>query len=425
MRSFRLFLAFCLAALAASAAGGSADAGPTFAIRGVKIFPVSGPVVEKGTLVFRDGLIEAVGPMEKVAIPEDAEIVEGEGLTAYPGLISSHTNLFLEEARPAQPQSPADFAAAAAQPSQPDQPDLWVFRQIKTKKTTLDAFLKSGITTALVAPQRGIFQGQSVLLNLNGEEPAPMVVRNPFALHINFTTARGGYPSSLMGTIAYIRQKFLDAEYFADARAVYAKNLRGMARPVYDPFAEALGPFVRDKRPVVFQCNNAEEIKRALRIVEEFKLNALLSHANEAWRDAAVLKKTPLPLLVTLDFRPPRTSRYASQGEETRRKAEAEVFPANPARLAKEGLKFALTSLGIADGGAAIKAVQGAIKAGLSHEEALRALTLQPAEFLGVSAQLGSLETGKIANVVLSKGDPFDEKAQIVRVFVDGIPAKF
>ena len=196
------------------------------------------------------------------------------------------------------------------------------------------------------APTRGIFEGQSVLLNLNGEPLPPMVLRNGAALHINFTTERGGYPSSLMGTIAHIRQSFIDAEYYAARQAQYAKGPAGLKRTEYDPRLEALVPFVRDRKPVVFQCNNVEDIKRALKIAAEFKLNALLAGANEAWRAADVLKKNPVPLLVALDFRPPAASMYATQGEELRKKAEAEIYPANAAALAKEGIAFALVSAG-------------------------------------------------------------------------------
>jgi imidazolonepropionase-like amidohydrolase len=428
-RPFVMPAVLALAALGALAFT-PAEVGPTYAIRNAKIVTVAGPVIEKGTLIIRDGLIEALGPADKTAVPEDAEIVEAEGLIAYPGLISAHTNLLLEE--PARPQGAAaaaapDFAfGGAAGPAQPPgSADVLAYKLLKPRKATVDAFLKIGVTTVLVAPNGGIFQGQSVLLNLNGEQAAPMVLKNPAALHVNMTTARGGYPSSLMGTIAYIRQSFLDADYYAGVLALYAKNPKGLKRPEFDPFLEALGPYVRDKKPVVFQCNNAEDIKRVLKIVEEFKLNALLSQANEAWRDAAVLKKAGVPLLVTLDFRPPNQSRYVTQGEDLRRKAEAEIYPANAANLAKEGIKFALTTFGLGDASAALKAIQGAIKAGLSKDEALKALTLTPAQYLGVGGQLGSLEPGKIANVILTKGELFDEKTQIEKVFVDGVLVKF
>jgi imidazolonepropionase-like amidohydrolase len=423
-----LFIVLAISGLILFALAGTSDVGPTYAIRNAKIVVVTGPPVEKGILVIRNGLIEAVGSVDKVSIPEDAEVIEGEGLIAYPGLISAHTNIFLEEpARTAEtPPGQPEFAiGAAAPPQSPQTADLMVFKQLKPKKATLDGYLKAGFTTVLVAPNKGIFQGQSVLVNLNGERAEPMVVKNPAALHINFTTVRGGYPSSLMGTIAYIRQSFLDADHYATVQTLYGKNPKGLKRPEFNPFLETLVPYLKDKKPVVFQCNNFEEIKRALKIIEEFKLNAMIAHANEAWRDAAVLKKTPLPLLVTLDFKPPTGSFYVNQGEELKKKAEAEIYPANTANLAKEGIPFALTTFGLNEAATALKNIQAAIKAGLSKDEALKALTIRPAQYLGVGAQLGSLEPGKIANVILTKGEIFDEKTQVEKVFVDGVLWKF
>jgi imidazolonepropionase-like amidohydrolase len=426
-----------LAAIGVLAAAGVSDVGPTYAIRNARIVPVSSPVIEKGTLIIRDGLIEALGPAEKTAIPEDAEIVEAEGLIAYPGLISAHTNLLLDDPSAAAgqrgtsgptilPALAATRGAGTAAETSPGTPELMVLSQLKPAKAALDGFLRSGFTTVLIAPRGGIIQGQSVVVNLNGLETGPMVLSAPAALHINFTTNRGGgYPSSLMGTIAYVRQSFLDAGHYALAREVYARNLTGMKRPVHDPFLEALVPYVKDKKPVVFQCNNAEDIKRALKIIEEFKLTGILSHANEAWRDAAALKKAGVKLLVTLDFRPPNGSFYTSQGEDLRKKAEAEIYPSNPAALAKEGIAFGLTTFGLADAATAVRNVRTAIKLGLPEDVALRALTLLPAQVLGLERQVGSLEPGKIANIILAKGPLFDEKTQVDRVFVDGAAWKF
>jgi len=423
------------AAAAVLAASGppAGDVGPTYAIRNCRIVPVTGPPVEKGVIVIRDGLIEALGAADKVKIPGDAEIVEAEGLIAYPGLISALSNLFIEQPAPARTGAPAAeteipslaVQAAPAEDRFPPGPGLLVLDQLKPKKATVESFHKAGFTTVLVAPARGIFEGQSVLLNLNGEPIGPMVLRNGAALHINFATERGGYPSSLMGTIAHIRQSFIDADYYAARQAQYAKSPAGLKRPEYDPRLEALVPFVRDRKPVVFQCNNQEDIKRALKIAAEFKLNALLAGANEAWRAADALKKSPVPLLVGLDFRPPATSKYATQGEDLRKKAEAEIYPANAAELAKAGLDFALVSGTTADGGLVLRAVRTAIKAGLTKDAALKALTIQPARFLGLDRTLGSLEPGKIANVVLVKGELLDDNAQVAKVFVDGVLFKY
>jgi imidazolonepropionase-like amidohydrolase len=423
-RSVALSVTAVLLFAAALAAG---DVGPTYAIRNCRIVPVAGPPVEKGTIVVRDGLIESLGPADRIKIPGDAEIIEAEGLVAYPGLISAFSNLFLEQpARPEggqapEPESPAPAQTAAAEDRFPPGPGLFVLDQLKPKKAAVESFHKAGFATVLVAPERGIFEGRSVVLNLNGETLAPMVVRNGAALHVNFTTERGGYPSSLMGTIAHIRQSFIDADYYAARRAQYAKSPAGLKRPAYDARLEALVPYVKDREPVVFQCNNQEDIKRALKIAAEFKLNAVLAGATEAWRVADVLKKNPVPLLVALDFRPPATSKYATQGEELRKRAEAEIYPANAAALAKEGIAFALVSGANADGASVLKAVRAAIKAGLAEDAALRALTLQPARALGLDRTLGSLEPGKIANIALVKGGIFDEGGRVVRIFVDGV----
>ncbi len=429
----RILLWTALGALCVMGTAAAPGVGPTYAIRNAKIVPVAGPVIEKGTVIIRDGLVESVGPADKAAIPEDAEIVEADGLTAYPGLISAHTNLFLEDPAAAAlrgtgaagvPALQAQRGAGAAE-TPAGTPGLAVVSDIKPLKTTIDAWLKAGFTTVLVAPNRGIIQGQSAVVNLNGLASGPMVLLTPAALHINFTTNRGGYPSSLMGTIAYIRQSFLDANHYAEAKALYAKNLTGMKRPEYDPFLEALIPYAREKKPVVFQCNNAEDIKRALKIIDEFKLSGILSQANEAWRDEAALKAAKPKLLVTLDFRPPSGSYYTSQGEDLSKKAEAEIYPSNPAVLAKAGIAFSLTTFGLTDAAAAVRNVRTAIKLGLPEETALGALTIEPARALGLDRQVGTLEPGKIANVLLVRGALFDEKAQVEKVFVDGVLWKF
>lgn len=414
-----LMLGIALSLLVPAAA---AQVKPAYALVNCRLVPVSSPPIEKGTIIVRDGLIEALGSADKITVPADAEVIEAGGLTVYPGLISAHTNLFLEVKEQEQPQTAEDFLSAYTQPSSPQQfPELQVFKEIKPKKQTVEAWHKIGVTTVVVAPSRGIFQGQSVVLNLNSDQTNSMVIKQPWALHINFTTERGGiYPSSLMGTVAFIRQKFYDTSHYALHQKKYLSSPRFLKRPEYDPFLEALVPFVVDKKPVVFQCNNQEDIKRALRLIEEFKLNAVLTHCNEAWRVAEQLKKARVPLLVALDFRPPNSSIYNQQGEAARKKAEAEIYPSNAAALLKENITFALTSFGLSES-SFIRNLQAAIKAGLEPQSALRALTVEPARILGLDRQLGTLEPGKIANLILTRGDLFGEKTRVVRVLVDGI----
>jgi len=419
----RLALALALTAIfvASLTPRAQAEVKPAYALLNCRIVAAPGQTIEKGKIIVRDGLIEAVGPAEKIPVPPDAEVIEASGLTAYPGLISAHTNLFLDVKEQDQPQNPEDYFSSFLQPSEPQEyPDLLVLKGLKPKLTTVQAYHRAGITTVVVAPNRGIFQGQSVVLNLNGENLNPMVIKQPWALHLNFTTERGVYPSSLMGTVAFIRQKFYDTHHYAQHWKKYLASPAGLKRPEYDPFLEALVPFVVDKKPVVFQCNNQEDIKRALKIIKEFQLNGILTGANEAWRVIEVIKQARLPLLVSLDFRAPATSLFAQQGEAARKKAESELYPANAAALQKENISFALTSFGLTDS-SFLKNVQLAIKSGLSPETAMRALTVEPARILGLEKQLGTIEKGKIANLILTRGPLFEDKTKVVKVLVDGI----
>jgi len=232
-----------------------------------------------------------------------------------------------------------------------------------------------------------------------------MVVKNPVALHINFSTARGFYPASVMGTMAFLKQNFLDAEHYRSYKSLYSKASKGIKRPEYSPFLEAVMPFVLEKKPIIFTCDNQEDIKRALGLIDEFKLNGFLSGANEAWRVAEKLKNKKLPLLVSLNFKPPYTSIYVNQGEEMKEKAEKKIYPANAANLHNSGIKFALTSYDLPKADRFLESIQKAIKAGLPKEEALKALTIYPASFLGMIRCLGSLSPGKIAWLYGRGGD--------------------
>lgn len=421
MRAKQFFILVGIVFFIASA--GLAATGHTYAIINCRVLSPPLPVIEKGVVIIRDGIIEAVGPKEKVQIPEDAQVVEAEGMTVYPGFINAHTTLFLEttpEAQQPQPQPGRPSPQPRQEERRPIQGAISVLGQLRPRQTVVDSFHRIGVTTILAAPERGIFAGQSVLLNLNGEKLEEMVVRNPVGLHIQFVTERGSYPNSLMGTMAFIRQSFIDAAYYAEQLTLWKKKPRFLKRPLYNPMQEALAPFVSEKKPVIFTCNNQEDIKRAIRLIQEFKLQAILSGATEAWRVIDELKQAKVPLLVSVNFRPPATSFYAAQGEAVRRKAEEEIYPANPAELYKAGLSFGLTSLGLSEAGSFSKNIQQAIKTGLPTEEALKALTIIPARILGVDAFLGTIEAGKIANVVLCSGDIFDPKSQIDKVWVDG-----
>jgi imidazolonepropionase-like amidohydrolase len=406
-----------------------ADAPSLIAIRGVKIVTGNGTTIASGTVVIRDGLIQDVGA--SVQAPPGAWIVEGAGLTVYPGLIDGLSRWGMPEppaptsGRGATALGMNSAAATAALLAPPpargpeDRPSTtsWISAadQLNLADRHIDAFRSAGFTTAVAFPTRGIFAGQGSVLDLAGEKVGQMVVVENAGQYVSLRSDGGfaSFPGSLMGVIAYIRQIYIDADHYQQVKAEYAKNPRGMTRPAYD---RALEGVIASPR-ILLPATRAVEIERMARFAAELKQPTVLYGAHEAYRIAGEIK---LPVLVSLKW--PERSRDADPDEvESLRILELrEQAPSTPAALTKAGVKWAFYSDGIDRPADLMKAVRKAIDAGLTQEQALRALTLSPAEIFGVADRLGSIEKGKIANLVVTKGDLFQDKTQVQYIFVDG-----
>ena len=405
----------------------------TYAITNARIVTVSGAPIDRGTVVIRDGLINAVGA--NVNAPPDARIIDGTGLTIYPGLIDSYTNLALPEAAPSP--SPGGgggggFFVAQARPSpggpnstQPPglQPEGMVEDVIRPGGAEIEAARNIGITTALSSPRTGIWMGQSALINLAGETPQEMIVRSPVAMHVGFTPLRGSYPGSLMGVFAALRQMMLDAQRYRDSLQIYERSPRGMRRPEVDRSLAALVPVVEGKMLVVMLANSEREITRALDLGSEFKLKLIIAGGREADRVADRLVKQNVSVLLSLNLPRRTTAAIPEADPEPMRVLRERVEAQQTAgKLAKAGVRFALESGSLTNISDLMVNVGHVIENGLSTTDALRAFTIWPATILGVDNQLGSIETGKIANLTITRGDLFDRNSRVVHVFIDGKP---
>ncbi|HEV2447565.1 MAG TPA: amidohydrolase family protein [Candidatus Sulfopaludibacter sp.] len=414
------------------------------AIRNARIVTVSGPVIAKGTVVVRNGLIEAVG--ENVAVPPEALLVEGEGLTVYPGLIDALSTVGMPGAAPtatagrggrgATQATPALVQAAPATPAArsngpEDRPQTtsWLVAADELQPTDrrIETVRSAGVTTAIVFPTRGIFGGQGSVVDLAAEEKAgPMIVESPIGQYIALGAGRGfgggmggGFPGSLMGIISYVHQVYLDAGHYKLVKDAYAKNPRGMERPAYDRALEG----VLDSRRILLPANRLVEIDRMIRFAAELKQPTILYGAREAYRPGAaeLLKKSGLPILVSLRWPTPPTAPDVHLEDESLRQLETyDEAPAGAGALQKAGVKFAFYSDGIDTGRELQRAVKKAIDAGLTRDQALRAMTLSPAEIYGVADRLGSIEQGKIGNLLVTRGDIFDNNTRIEMIVVDG-----
>jgi imidazolonepropionase-like amidohydrolase len=435
----KTFIALAALVLAIGASSAQGPAIPTYAIRAAKIVPVSGAEIASGNIVLRNGLIEAVGA--NAAIPNDAIVIDGAGLTVYPGLIDMGNSTAVEA--PAADAGGGGRGGPAAAPGQSREslerakrisilwPDFRAAENVRIEGPELTRLAAAGITSVLATPGGNIFRGQSALVNVVAPPDDPQigsvadirrtmtVVEAPVALHVNFNPGGGPYPASLLGAISFVRQSFMDAAWQRQALRYYQQH-PATPRPAWDPALNGLLPAVDRQIPVAFDADQAREIARVLRLAKELNVRPIIVGARQADEMTADLKAASAPVIYSLNYpvRPRTLPPDADESLETlRSRANA---PKVPGALAKAGVTFALESGGLAQPRDFLRNAARAVTAGLPADAALRALTLDAARIAGAADRLGSLEKGKIANVIVTSGDLFGESTRIRHVFVDG-----
>lgn len=410
-----------------------------WALTNARIETVTRGTIERGTIVVRNGVIEAVGA--SVNPPADAQIMDLSGKTVVPAFIDLTSSLGVRQpadagrggGRGGPPQPIPGFPNA-----EPDvttevrmvglEPDRVIAKELNIAATDARGLREYGIGAVLVAPSRGLFRGLSALVPLRDDTASRWIVKSPVALHVGYQTVPGEYPSNLLGVIAYQRQALYDAQRHALVLDRYKANPRGMPRTAHNAELEALVPVVKGEMPVFIAASSENEILRALALQKEFNIKLHVVGAVEAFRAVNALK-TARPPVVTVDFPTPQqttgwqyhmSTRRDPADSATRVAAATRLIEGNAAALHAAGIRFALASGGLPVN-TFMENVRKAIAAGLPRATALEALTIRAAEVAGVEAQLGSIETGKIANLLVVQGEPLTASARIEGVFVDGL----
>jgi hypothetical protein len=277
----------------------------------------------------------------------------------------------------------------------------------------------AGFTSAATFPAHGIFHGLGAMIDLAGARGRDMVIVQPIGQEISFRVGgygRTGFPGSLMGNISYVRQLFLDLDQYEQAKQIYSASPAGNHRPEYDHALEGLAESPRLLLPAV----ETQQIDRMLHFAPELKKPFVLYGLHEAYGRVDELKQAKVPLLVSLKW--PEKSKDDDPDETStfRQLTMRERAPAVPGLLANAGVRFGFYSDGIESAADLKKALKKALDAGLSRADAIRALTLNAAEIYGVADRLGTIDKGKIANLVVMKGEAFEDKTTVEYVFVDG-----
>jgi imidazolonepropionase-like amidohydrolase len=390
-----------------------------FAVKNARIVTVSGAVIENGTVVIAKGLIQAVGT--NLTIPPEAWVIDGSGLTVYPGLIDAGTNIGL--AQDDDGKKPGRTPGASGPEDRPaTTPWRVAADELKTDDKRIESWRNAGFTTALTVPEGGIFPGQATVIDLGGERAGDYVVNPRASVPVSFKPVGGffGFPDSLMGTIAYVRQVLDDTAWYAQADPIYQANPTKTERLRYDRTEYVLNRALQNNEIVLLPANNAIQIVRAVRLAAEWKVRAVLYGGQQGYEVAAALATSKVPVLLNLKW-PERAKDGDPEAEQTLRELRfRDHAPGTPAALAKAGVKFGLYSGGLEGPKDIFKSLKTATDAGLTPDAALRAMTLDAADILGLGDRLGSIAPGKIANLVVTDGDIFNEKTKVKHVFVDG-----
>lgn len=389
----------------------------TFAIRNARIVTVSGPDIENGTVVIRDGKIEAVG--SNVTVPAGAQTIDGSGLSVYPGMIDAGTNMGLVEV-PQGANGTVDTSEVGDL-----NPNAKAIVAVNPHSAHIAVTRVEGITNTLTAPTGGLISGQAALINLLGTAPKEMAVVPHVALVINYPRIGGGgggfggfqqQPANLSDTLAanerqveQIRRMLRDAEAYGRAQDAYAKD-KSLPRPDRNVVLEPLVPYVRGAQSVIFRADREAEIRSAIRFAEEMKLKPIILGGNDAWKIANLLKEKNVPVILTGVFSLP-----------LREDDPYDALFENPAKLQAAGVRFCIST---GDAGAEVRNLAQyagmAAAYGLSKADAVKAVTLYPAQIMNVADRLGSIEVGKMANLVVTDGDLLEIRTGIRYLFIDG-----
>ncbi len=389
----------------------------TFAIVNARIVTVSGGVIDNGTVIVSNGKIAAVGA--NVSIPGGAERIDAKGLSVYPGMIDAGTNLGLSEIGLGVPGS-VDIAENGEMNA-----NAKAIIGINPNSTHINVTRVNGVTTVMSMPVGGVISGQSAIINLNGSTQSEMAITPTFGLVINFpriTTFAGFNPFSQAPAVDFneaIKQRdkrlddlktiFKNAENYAKVQEAYAKD-KSLPYPARDIKMEAVVPYERGEKPIIFIAERERDIRGVVKFVEEMKIKGIIVGGQDAFKVADGLKKNNIAVIYTNIYALP------VQDDDP-----YDYLFAAPAKMQQAGIKFCIST---GNEGPEIRdlpyhaGLAGAY--GLAKDEALKSVTLYPAQILGLGDKLGSIETGKIANLVVTDGDILEARTNVKYVFIGG-----
>lgn len=402
----------------------------TIVLKNATIIPQPGQTIENGQILIKNGLIEAVG--KSVTVPANAKVIDADSLYVYPGFIEGLSRTGVprpkeqEERREIKdPGNPPNDAAGI-------QPERSVIDLLKADDSSIESMRKLGFTAAHVVPYGNMLPGQGAVILLGGDKPQEMVLAARTSLLSQLDGARRMYPATGMAVMSKFRELYKQAQQAQQHEQNYKSKPRGMNRPAYNGVLEAFYPVLNKEQPVFFVAEGVKDVYRVLALQEELDFPLVLAEVKQGFFMTEDLKSKGFPLLLSLDLPEAKEAKKEAgdkQKEEKpspeqealkkRREEAIAKHQSQAATLDKAGLTFGFSTLEVKSGDVKDNLLK-IIEKGLSEDKALAALTTVPAEMLGMSDMLGTVEKGKIANLVVTDKPYFTKEANVRYVFVDG-----
>jgi imidazolonepropionase-like amidohydrolase len=410
----RWLLAAAISAAAGNSALGAQAAPGTYVIRGGTVVPVVGAQIPNGTVVISGGKIQAVGA--QVAAPQGATVVDATGMYVYPGMIDSGTELGLTE--------------IGSVPGSTDTREIGDFNPQDVALTAVNAHSElipvtrvNGVTTVVTSASGALMSGTAALIDLWGWTPDEMAIKPRVAQVMSYPSSSGfggrgggggfGRPQgdaseTASRQVRALRDFLSDARAYADVKAKASSGGAAPNAPRVNQAMESLIPAIRGEMPVIFDVQSIEQIRGVLTLADSFKLKVILRGPRDAWRVADTLAARGIPVIVG-----PTTQAPGSDDP-------YDALYAQPGVLAKAGVKIAFQTSGASDVRDLPYNAALAPAYGLDMDEAIKAVTINPAQIFGVADRYGSLEPGKVANVMVTTGNPLDVRSNVKYLFIRG-----
>lgn len=410
----------------------------TYAITNVNIIQAPGRKVDMGTVLIKDGIIKAVG--KNISIPAEAIVIKADSMYVYAGFIDGLSRVGVTKPkeednreRPKDPGNPSPERAGIT-------PQNDVRSSLNAGDKSIEELRAVGFTTAHVVPYGGMLPGSGSIVLLGGQSADAMVLMSKTSFYSELTSAQRVYPATVIGVMAKYRELYRQATLSKNYESLYAANRTGLERPSTDRVLEAFYPVIDKRLPVLFKSEKILDIQRVLTLQSELGFTLMLADVKEGWDVINKIKTANAKTFLSLDL-PEEKKKEDKDKKEDKNKKEAKPksatdlekealekrkedfvtkYTAQPATFQKAGITFGFSTLS-----AKTKDIPSNLRrmiaAGLTEDQALAALTTTPAQLLGLSDRIGTVDNGKMANLVISDKPYFNEKAKVRYVFVDGV----